>query len=198
MGYAGRPRQRPIGLTGGQIALDGDFSDVPIEQEDHRQSVGAVRYPELEEGQNTKYIQVIIETHKIAQDADPNNIDSLYDCLNRYIQMCRDYDVKLTNMGAYQACGLSRPTVDRWASGKFRTSNPEYMQFAQLIRAVCSEYREILMAEGKIHPVTGIWWQKNYDQFSDQPMLSPDSYDDKDDAVTSEEIREKYANMPDE
>lgn len=198
MGNAGRPRHRPIGLTNGQMAIDGEFTEVPVSREDNRQSVGSVRYPELEDGLNTKYIQVIIETHRIAQDADPNNIDSLYDCLNRYIQMCRDYDVKLTNMGAYQACGLSRPTVDRWASGKFRASNPEYMQFAQTIRAVCSEYREILMAEGKIHPVTGIWWQKNYDSFSDQPSLAPEAYDDKEDTATGEEIKQKYKDLPDE
>jgi hypothetical protein len=198
MGYAGRPRHRQIGLTGGQMAIDGDFTDVPATEENKIQSTGDLSYPELPEGHNTKYIQVIIETHKIAQSADPNNVDSLYDCLNRYIQMCRDYDVKLTNMGAYQACGLTRYTVDRWASGKVRTSNPEYMQFAQTIRAVCSEYREILMAEGKIHPVTGIWWQKNYDSFSDQPSIAPESFDSKDDTVTSDEIKEKYANLPDE
>ena len=99
---AGRPRKNPIGLTGGQMAIDGEFSDVPKAQEDKRQSVGAVRYPMLAEGENTKYISVIIETHKIAQDANPNDVNSLYDCLNRYIEMCRDYDVKLTNMGAHQ------------------------------------------------------------------------------------------------
>ena len=171
----GRPRKRPIGLKAGQIAIDGDFQDVPMEVIDGEKEApkamgfGKDVYPTLAEGENTKYISVIIETHQIAQDADPNDIDSLYSCLNRYIQMCRDYDVKLTNMGAYQACGLSRETVNQWASGIKRKSNPAYAEFAQTIRAVCSEYREILMAEGKLNPVTGIWWQKNYDRFEDKP-----------------------------
>ena len=54
------------------------------------------------------------------------------------------------------------------------------------------------MAEGKLNPVTGIWWQKNYDQFCDQPMLAPEAQNIESDELTSDEIREKYADMPDE
>lgn len=154
-------------------------------------------YPELADGLNTKYIQVIIETHKIAQDANHNDIDSMYNCLNRYIEMCRDYDVKITNMGAYQACNLSRDLVEKWASGKKRQNNPAYAEFAQLIRAICSEYREILMAEGQLHPVTGIWWQKNYDRFQDHPAPFAELADESEE-LTSSEIAEKYADLPDE
>ena len=196
--FVGRPRKHSVGLTGGQIAItDGEFQDVPMETDKHPMSTGNDRYPELPEGLNAKYINVIIETHRIAQDADTNNIDSLYDCLNRYITLCRDYDVKLTNMGAYQACGLSRDLVEKWANGKKRANNPAYAEFAQLIRAICSEYREILMAEGKIHPITGIWWQKNYDRFQDHPTPYEELADDREE-LTSSEIAEKYADLPDE
>ena len=197
--FAGRPRKRPISLNAGQLAIDGDFQDVPLAVDGQRmpQSTGHDVYPLLDEGENTKYISVIIETHEIAKDADSNNIDSLYSCLNRYIEMCRRYDVKLTNMGAYQACGLSRETVVQWAAGIKRKNNPEYARFAQLIRAVCSEYREILMAEGKISPVTGIWWQKNYDRFQDNPMPFLEATDEQEN-LTSAEIAEKYRDIPDE
>ena len=197
--FAGRPRKNPIALNAGQLAIDGEFQDIPLAEGGQRmpQSTGHDIYPMLDEGENTKYISVIIETHEIAKDADPNNIESLYSCLNRYIEMCRRYDVKLTNMGAYQACGLSRDVVFSWATGQKRKNNPEYARFAQLIRAVCSEYREILMAEGKISPVTGIWWQKNYDRFQDNPAPFLDAADETEE-LTSAEIAEKYRDIPDD
>lgn len=196
--FVGRPRKHAYADKLGQLAIeDSDFENVPIEPKETKMTSLREAYAHLGEGDNTRYIQVIIETHKIAQDANENDISTLYDCLNRYIEMCRDYDVKLTNMGAYQACGLSRDKVDYWASGKRRSNDPEYARFAQLIRAVCSEYREIVMAEGKLNPVTGIWWQKNYDRFQDSPAPFLEAADE-DDSQTSSEIAAKYENLPDE
>ena len=158
---------------------------------------GGCAYPVLPDGQNTKYMQVILATHEIAQNADINNVESLYACLDRYIRLCRDFDMNLTNTGAYQACGITRRIVDGWANGTRRAKSPEYKKFAQFIRDVCSEYREILMAEGKINPVTGIWWQKNYDGFSDQPPVIAGAATDEE-ALSAEEVREKYAGLPEE
>ena len=61
---------------------------------------------------------------------------------------------------------------------------------------ICSAYREGLMADGKVNPVTGIFWQKNYDGMKDQSevILTPntDPLGDKKDA---EQLKDKYLGM---
>ena len=55
----------------------------------------------------------------------------------------------------------------------------------------------MLMAEGKIHPVVGIWWQKNYDAFRDQP----ENYETdvaKEETLSASEIADKYSHMGDD
>lgn len=199
----GRPSKKAPQNVSGQTALitdNDDFTDIPVltGEAQMKRATGYEAYPMLAEGENTKYLSVIIETEKIAQTADRNDIDSLYNCLNSYLQLCHKYDVKLTNMGLYRACNLAREEIDRWAAGTLRSSNPEYRNFANLCRAICSEYREIIMAEGKLNPITGIWWQKNYDRFQDKPQPYGSDMIDEKDELTSAEIAEKYQDIPDE
>ena len=145
---------------------------------------------------NSKFAAIILATREIAKDADNNDINTLYDCLERYIKFCIEHNVRITNSGAYSACGITRNTVKEWAHGEKRASNPAYKEFALFIRGICDEYREMLMAENKIHPVVGIWWQKNYDGFRDQPNEAEVSADDGT-QLTAAEIAEKYARLDD-
>ena len=195
--FVGRPKRKPIANKAGQLAIDASFEDVPMEMQDTRLATGNEGYPTLGDGENTRYIQAIVETHKIAQNADMNDISTLYNCLEQYIDMCKRLDIRVTNMGAYQACGLSRKVVCEWAAGVKRKNDPEYARFAQLIRSICSEYREMLMVDNKISPITGIWWQKNYDHLVDNPTPFDEIADGRED-LTSAEIAEKYRDIPDE
>ena len=145
---------------------------------------------------NSKFAAVILATREIAKDADNNDIESLYNCLERYIKFCIEHNVRITNSGAYAACGINRNLVKEWAHGLTRASNPEYKRFAIFIRQICDEYREMLMAENKIHPVVGIWWQKNYDGFRDQPNEAEIESDDRE-TLTASEIAAKYADLHD-
>ena len=145
---------------------------------------------------NSKFAAVILATREIAKDADNNDIESLYNCLERYIKFCIEHNVRITNSGAYAACGINRNLVKEWAHGLTRASNPEYKRFAIFIRQICDEYREMLMAENKIHPVVGIWWQKNYDGFRDQPNEADIESDDRE-TLTASEIAAKYADLDD-
>lgn len=154
-------------------------------------------YPDVEDDLNHRMIAMLQQTQIIAQQADKNNPDTFYDCLDQYLNLCKMLNLNVTNMNAYAACGLTRFDIRDWLAGIRRKHDPRYKQFALHITRICSQYRETMMAEGKLSPITGIWWQKNYDHFEDQPKyLLPES--DDHDELTSAEIAEKYKNIPDE
>lgn len=197
MALVGRPRKHPMENTPGQTGIiEADFQDVPLDANENRLTTPMI-YPDLPEGENSKFLKIIMETEEIRRDADINDIDSLYSCLGRYLELCHKYDVRLTNLGAYRACGVSKQLIEGWASGSRRASQPEYAQFALSIRSICAEYREMTMAEGRLNPITGIWWQKNYDRFEDRPTPYSEAGMENE-SRSSAEIAEKYADIPDE
>ena len=143
------------------------------------------------DGSNQKFIAAILKSRDIARDADVNNIDTLYSCLHRYLQYCFENNIKFGNMSAYAACGIDKQTVWAWESGSKRKNDPRYAEFARYVRQVCAEYREMLMSEGKLNPVTGIWWQKNYDGLTDNPTVVVTTVNDTP-KMSGAEIAEKY------
>ncbi len=200
---SGRPRSHPHPQAVGQYAIDAEWQEIA----DGRSEAIAARnqYGTLDalsmaidgaDEVNSKFAAIILATREIAKDANNDDIDSLYSCLERYIKFCIEHNVRITNSGAYAACGLNRNLVKEWAHGLTRASNPEYKRFAIFIRQICDEYREMLMAENKIHPVVGIWWQKNYDGFRDQPNEADVDGGDTE-QLTSAEIAAKYADLDD-
>ena len=184
----GRPKAKPIDVE--YVEIGEPTRDIV------KPSFADAKYPDLPQGENSKFITALIQIREISQHADRENIETLYWCFNEYTKMCQQLDMKITNMSAYSACGLDRVTVADWAHGRLRKADPRYKEFALYIQRVCSEYREMLMADGKLNPITGIWWQKNYDSFSDKPAELPQSTDAGE--LTSSEIANKYRDLPDE
>lgn len=175
---------------------DADYFDEETGQLVLPKGSGGTAYPDLPEGENARLITAIITVNDIAKHANVNDIDSLYWCFEEYLNMCRSMDIKITNMSAYAACGIGRDNIKNWIHGLTRRSDPRYREFAMYVNRVCAEYREMLMSEGKLNPITGIWWQKNYDSFSDKPAELPASTENEE--LTSSEIADKYRDLPDE
>ncbi len=201
---AGRPRawDKKYPKLTDQVAIDAEWQEIADAEDERKALAPGVPVDKIStiiddaDGVNTKFAAIILATREIAKNADRSNIETLYDCLEQYLRFCIEHNVRITNAGAYSACGIDRQTVYHWATGSWRGDDPRYKQFAIFIRTVCDEYREMLMAEGKIHPVIGIWWQKNYDGFRDNPMDVVDTGDD-DAKLTSAEIAAKYADLED-
>ena len=55
----------------------------------------------------------------------------------------------------------------------------------------CGSYRELLGADGKLNPVTLIWWQKNYDGFVDKQELVVTPNNPLGDITSPEEIKKR-------
>lgn len=146
---------------------------------------------------SNRIIDGISKTIAIAATANKKDPDSLMNCLVQYIKMCRENDIKVTNSSAMAACGVDRREIDQWASGERKANDPRYMEFATTLRAVCQQYREGMMIEQRINPLTGIWWQKVYDGYQDNMGVHQMQLDEADD-MTAAEIAEKYSDIPDE
>ena len=131
----------------------------------------------MRKGSNAAIVAHVIATRKIAAESDINDPESLFRCLEKYMMMCMEQNIKITNMGAYAACGVSGTDVLNWENGRTRRNDPRYKEFATFLRSVCAQYREQSMVEGTLNPVVGIWHQKQYDSMQDNPLpdIAPDT-----------------------
>lgn len=143
----------------------------------------------LPAGTNAKIAQSILTIMQWGP-IDTSNIQELEGRLQQYIDYCVQNDVKISNMGCYFALGISKKTAYDWENGNSRGA--EHCAFIKKVKAICGYYREYLMHSGRLNPITGIFWQKNYDGLSDtsEVILTPGGQ--LGDILTHDEIAAKY------
>lgn len=118
-------------------------------------------------GDNSKLIGVMLAIHEWG----PVNIRNLEELEKRFwdtIMFCGENDIRITNQLMYYAMGLDRNYVYKWSQG-VELPTPGHKDFVKKVKAFCACYREMLGANGKLNPATLIWWQKNYDGFTEMP-----------------------------
>lgn len=136
-----------------------------------------------------EFLLVISQLPKISTNDLPALRKRFYD----YLDLCVKYNMKVGNMAAYAAMGVDRDTVNGWESGKRRSSQKEYQEFAREIKRVCGMYREMLMQDGAINPVTGLFWQKNYDGLQDQQEIITATKDLLGENMSRKEIEDRFS-----
>ena len=106
---------------------------------------------------------------------DHNDVEEMERRFQRYLQKCAEWDMKVGNMAAYTAIGIDKNDAYEWANRNM--GNPARTRFIKKVQKICAMYREGLMEDGKVNPVTGIFWQKNYDGMKDQQevVLTPNT-----------------------
>lgn len=204
-GEGGRPRKYPHDPAVGQIAIDAEFQEVADAKSEEmliRKKYGyaspITALVDAAGDERGRYAAITLAIMDIAKGADINNIDTLYECVEHYIKFCLEHHVAITNLGCYGACGVSKVTITDWAHGRYRAAqDPRYKEFAIRVRQLCSVNREQMMAEGKLNPIIAIWWEKNFDGFTDRPG---DIVNDSEEveALTAAEIAKKYEGIGDD
>lgn len=119
-------------------------------------------------GDNAKYAGLLAEILRWGP-VDKTDPAAMEERFWRYVDLCAANDMRVTNMVAYLAMGINKDDADSWTRRGLRTK--AHYDLIKKVRAFCSAYREILGAEGKLNPVTLVWWQKNYDGFVDKTEL---------------------------
>ena len=116
-------------------------------------------------------MQAILPTEPLDRD----DVEEMERRFAFYLEMCAQWDMKVGNMAAYAAIGIDKNDAYEWTNRNL--GNPARTRFIKKVQKVCAMYREGLMEDGKVNPVTGIFWQKNYDGMKDQQevVLTPNT-----------------------
>lgn len=119
-----------------------------------------------------------------------DNVDEIEERFYRYLQWCDMHGIKISNQSAYLAMGITKDDVYQWENRITRTQ--AHCDLIKKVKQICSITRENMMADGKLNPVVGIFWQKNYDGFKDQQevVLAPKNNGVED--VDEQELIQKY------
>lgn len=149
---------------------------------------------------NTTVIRTIIESGGL--DFEPTDDPRLREAEERfinYINVCAESGMKVGNLMAYNAIGIDhRRILELSTPGARGYRGPQWQVFIQKIRSFCSAFREILMQDGKINPVTGIFWQKNYDGLADKQEVVVTPGQDLGEQTSAEDLHKKYLDsLPD-
>ena len=145
---------------------------------------------------NARHINHIMKIMEISQHADVKDIESLKSCFIAYLKLCQEDGFKIGNLAAYAALGLSDATISLWAKD---TKRPEYREFALNVRRICSLAREGMIADQKINPVIGIFWQRNFDGLRNDTEQIQSLQEGEDNRLKSaEEYKKKYGDLPEE
>lgn len=152
--------------------------------------IAAEQNPELPEGYNTRRIQFMMAIMP-SEPLDYNDVAEMERRFNRYLQLCAEWDMKVGNQAAYAAIGIDKGLVWDWLNR--REANPRRTDFLKKVQTICAMYREGLMEDGKVNPVTGIFWQKNYDGMKDQQevVLTPNA-NPLGEQADAEALKQKY------
>ena len=144
-------------------------------------------------GDNAKYAGVLA-TILSWEPVDKTDVAQLDERFVQFVNFCAENDVRITNQTAYLALGISKDEVYDWGNG--HTRDKTHADFIKKVKAFCSAYRELLGAEGKLNPVTLVWWQKQYDGMVDKQelVLTPNAQRLSDGDY--QEIAEKYKQLP--
>lgn len=146
--------------------------------------------PNLPQGYNTRriaFMQAILPTEPL----DHDDVEEMKRRFQHYLAKCAEWDMKIGNQAAYAAIGINKDLVYEWTVR--RQTNPRRTEFVKKVQQFCAMYREGLMEDGKVNPVTGIFWQKNYDGMKDQQevVLTPNA-SPLGDRTDAEALKQKY------
>ena len=141
-------------------------------------------------GKKSAVVAHLIQTMDIAGHTNSDDIESLKNALQEYLMLCHQTNTSVTNTGMYAALGITGDTIRNWITGKSRSSDPRYREFAKLVKSICAQYRELAAAENALNPTLLIWWQKQYDGFVEESAFVT--------AVDPDEIAEKYKRLLDD
>lgn len=149
---------------------------------------------DIKKGDASKYANVLMELS--SWDAvDRSDVEELEIRFHEYLRYCAENDLKIGNQMAYLALGLSKDNVYDMEHG--RSFGSSHSDFIKKVKQICAGNRELLMQDGKVHPITGIFWQKNYDGMKDVQEFEIKSNNQLSPTFTPDEIAKQIPdNIP--
>lgn len=104
---------------------------------------------------------------------DLHNPEEVKQAIYNYFDSCDRHGVRPANLGFYAALGLSKQDYNNIVTGKSKSkASPACIDLMQKTHRILSSYREALAMNGKVNPVTAIFWSKNFDGMTDSTTLN--------------------------
>lgn len=187
---AGRPRKKP-GDPKGKYTV----SSSALTQRRNNFSIKPAETPEGMD-MNARMIDHIMRVYQISQTVDKKDPVSIKSAFAAYVQLCQEDGFPVSNLAAYTAIGSNNEEMGRW----YRSDNPEYRSIAEMVKGVCSLSREQQITSGSLHPVIGIFWQRNYDGLrNDTEQQQTLAEQERDDSVKSaSDYKKQYGKLLEE
>ena len=166
-------------------------SDKALAQRRNNMSLRMAETPE-EMDYNSRLIEHIIRVQEIGANADRRDLLSLKSCFMAYIKLCQEDGFPVSNMACYSAMGMNTSAFCAFE----RKDDPEIKQFVAMVKGVCAMSREAQVGSGKLNPLIGIFWQRNYDGLrNDTEQVQSIQQQEEDYIGGSEKYKEKYKNL---
>lgn len=137
----------------------------------------------------------VTECLKLGQATDANNIDSLYDSLQKYVELCTTSGMPMLVKTCNLALGIHGQTLTKWKNGTQRANDPRYAEFANLVEAVISAGIEAAGAAGALDKILTIYFTKAHFNYSDQPKVQVEINDPLGSKRSSQEIADTYRDI---
>lgn len=116
-------------------------------------------------GELAEITRQCLTTGMLWEEIDTKDPEQLKQRAIDYFNYCIDNDSKPGNLGLYATWGLDKSTISHILARE--PGSPRATVIKKSI-AILASVREKLAADGKLNPVTAIFWQKNYDGLKDQ------------------------------
>lgn len=183
---AGRPKGSKSGYTVSEKAL--------AQRQTNAINNLATKVAVTEEGKayNARLIEHIMRINEIASHADRNDLLSLKSCFIAYLQLCQEDGFSVNNLSAYASMGFPSHAHFEYFAKK---DNPEIRQFCGFVKQTCTMFRSESIADNKINPVIGIFWQRNFDGLRNDTEQVQNTQESDDDFAVAKSYKEKYKNL---
>lgn len=146
---------------------------------------------EEEANYNSRLIDHVMHIHEIAKQADKSDLLSLKSCFVAYMQLCQRDGFPVSNLSAYAAMGFTNSQFAYFA----KKDDPDIREFVSFIKSTCSMCREAMVSGGKINPVIGIFWQRNFDGLRNDTEQVQSVQEQEENDYSNKNYKDKYLDL---
>lgn len=159
----------------------------------HRESA-TIYKPKTEEDMdyNSRLIRHIMQINELSTHADKHDLVSLRSCFIGYLKLCQENGFSVSNLAAYASMGFDFQTFAMFS----KKDDPEVREFCTQVKKTCAMFRESLVKDGKLNPVIGIFWQRNFDGLRNDTEVVQTALEMDESYVSgSKAYKDKYKNL---
>ena len=122
------------------------------------------------------------------------DIPLLQESFINYLQACDKNGMRPGSIAVCSAMGISTRTFFYWVEGK---RGKEFQEFASTVQQILATIREDMISDGKLNPVIGIFWQRNFDSLRNdtEQIQSANETNVREEFTTVSEIKKRYGDL---